>query len=238
MNKIQRETNEYIVYSPDSLNYITDKMYDILDKSIKFYKEFFNIKEFRKIKINYFDNIDDFRNFIYDLRGEKESLPSYATGTFDKGMINVFMQTNLLIDSPMYNKNLYVASHELFHIMYQELIWQKEKMPRFTWIDEGMAQFFSGECACELSDKNFNDWFKTTIELTKEIPNLNNMNHKNGFVTEKYNGYKLSLIAVKFLYETMTLEEFKKLLHNKDKIIEYGNTILNNAIDYYNKGDK
>ena len=35
-----------------------------------------------------FDDIEKFRNYIYDLRGEKESLPKYAIGTFDNGTVN------------------------------------------------------------------------------------------------------------------------------------------------------
>ena len=77
--------------------------------------------------------------YIYHLRGEKESLPSYAKGTFDEGMINAFIEPNWLVGSPMYIKKLYLASHELFHIMYQELVWNKENKPRIVWFDEGMA---------------------------------------------------------------------------------------------------
>ena len=40
---------------------------------------------------NVFDDINKFREFIYDLRGENQTLPSYAKGTFDKGMINAFI---------------------------------------------------------------------------------------------------------------------------------------------------
>ena len=37
-------------------------------------------------------------------------------------MINTFIKPNLFVDSYLYNKALYLANHELFHIMYQELI--------------------------------------------------------------------------------------------------------------------
>ena len=55
MNKIQKETEQYVVYSPDSLNYLTNEMHNILNNSIKFYKELFGVEQFRKIQINYFD---------------------------------------------------------------------------------------------------------------------------------------------------------------------------------------
>lgn len=234
MSKKQKETEEYILYSPDSLNYITDNMYSILENSIKFYKKLFDINQFRKIQINYFDNIDEFRDYIFNLRGETTSLPNYAKGTFDNGMINAFIETNWKIDSTMYNKKLYMASHELFHIMYKELIWEKEEKPRIMWFDEGMAQLFSGEYSRELSDENFYIWFKMLIDNTKEIPNLNNLSHNGNFETDNYSGYKLSLLAVKYLYETLGYDEFKKLMHNTDDIIKYGNSVVNDAINYYN----
>ena len=81
MIKKQFENENFVLYSPDSLNYITRDMEYILNKSLEFYKELFDVKKFRKIQINYFDSKEEFRNYIYDLRGENKSLPEYATGT-------------------------------------------------------------------------------------------------------------------------------------------------------------
>lgn len=117
MEHLQIECEQYKLYSPDSLRYITDNMHSILLSKIEEYKRMFGLDNYRQIQINYFDNKDKFRNFIYDLRGEKESLPKYAIGTYDKGMINAFVDNNILIDSPLYKKKLYMANHELFHIM-------------------------------------------------------------------------------------------------------------------------
>lgn len=88
MEKLQFENEVFVLYSPDSLKYITDNMPKVLNKSFELYKDLFDVDTFRKIQINYFDDIEQFRNFIYDLRGEKESLPTYAKGTFDRGMVN------------------------------------------------------------------------------------------------------------------------------------------------------
>lgn len=135
-------------------------MVSILNDAIAFYKKLFDIVSFRKIQINYFDSLEKFREYIYSLRGERKSLPEYATGTFDNGMINTFIKPNLLVGSYLYNKALYLANHELFHIMYQELIWERKKLKRIVWFDEGMAQLFSGENNELLNDDNFINWFK------------------------------------------------------------------------------
>ena len=233
MEKVQFENGQFILYSPDSLKYITDNMYEILISKFDFYKKIFDIDSFRKVQINYFDDIETFRNFIYDLRGEKDSLPKYAKGTFDNGMINAYIEPNWLIGSPMYYKKLYMASHELFHIMYQEIVWKNNNQPRVVWFDEGMAQFFSGEFDKDLNEDNFDKWFNNIVSNTKEIPNLNELSHDNNFETDNYSGYILSLLAVKYLYEKLSFDEFKELMKNTDDIIKYGENVLPEAIKYY-----
>ena len=127
---------------------------------------------------------------------------------------------------------LYIASHELFHIMYQELIWKKNNMNRIIWFDEGMAQFFSGEFAKEI--ENFDDFVRMTINNTKKIPNLNTLSHGSKFETDDYSGYKLSFIAVKYIYDKIGMQEFRKLLYDVDKIHKYGKNVLFEIIEKYN----
>ena len=116
MEKLQFENEQFILHSPDSLKYITDNMQNILTKSFEYYKILFDVDTFRKFQINYFDDIEKFRNYIYDLRGEKESLPKYAKGTYDDGMVNAYTEPDTQL------KRLYTASHELFHILYMKYI--------------------------------------------------------------------------------------------------------------------
>ena len=58
MEKLQFENEQFILYSPDSLKYITDNMQNILAKSFKYYKILFDVDTFRKFQINYFDDIE------------------------------------------------------------------------------------------------------------------------------------------------------------------------------------
>ena len=188
MEKIQMDTEEFILYSPDSLKYITDNMFSILNNAIAFYKKLFDIVSFRKIQINYFKSLEKFREYIHSLRGERKSLPEYATGTFDNGMINTFIKPNLLVGSPLYSKTLYLANHELFHIMYQELIRERKNLKRIVWFDEGMAQLFSGENNKLLNEDNFVNWFKYLIDTKKvEEYGLNVLNEAIFFYKDKFN---------------------------------------------------
>ena len=233
MQKKQFDNYNFVLYAPDSLNYITSDMELILNDSLKLYKKIFDVDEFRKVQINYFDNKDDFRNFIYSLRGEKESLPEYAKGTFDNGMINAFIETNIIKETPLFIHRKYNASHELFHIMYQELVWEKHNKKRIVWFDEGMAQFFSGENYKEMT-LNFAEWLNNVKFNTKKIPDLNNLNHGSDFVTKEYSGYNLSLLAVKYLYDILGIDEFKKLIFDNDRIIKLGNSVIEDAFNFYN----
>lgn len=45
MEKKQIDTKEYVLYAPDSLNYITENMGSILKESIEFYKSLFDITD-------------------------------------------------------------------------------------------------------------------------------------------------------------------------------------------------
>lgn len=233
MEKIQFENDNFIIYSPDSLKYIIDNMIKCLMEAFVLYKDLFNIDDYRKVQINLFDNIDSFRNFIYDLRGEKESLPIYARGTYDNGMINSYITINKDVNSYQYKKTKYMASHELFHILYRELILDKGKKKRIIWFDEGMAQLFSGENDYNLNAINFSKWLNNLISDTKEIPDLNKLIHGESFVNENYNGYNLSLLAVKYLYDVLGKEKFKILMHNNDEVIRLGKNVIYDAINYY-----
>lgn len=234
MQKKQFENKNFVLYAPDSLNYITNDLEYILNESLELYKNIFDVERFRKIQINYFDNLVNFRSFIYELRGEKKSLPKYAKGTFDNGMINAFIEPNIIEGTPLFNHRKYNASHELFHIMYQELVWGKNNNERIVWFDEGMAQFFSDENKKEMT-LDFSNWFNRVKNNTIIIPNLNELNHGNGFETGEYSGYNLSLLAVKYLYDQLGINEFKKLIPDNEKIIELGSTIIKRAFDYYDK---
>ncbi len=233
MEKEQINNENFIVYAPDSLNFIVDNLEEILDETLKKYKELFDIDKYRKIQINFFDDLNNFREFIYSLRGEKESLPRYAKGTFDNGMINSYIEKDIYNDKEKYHRRLYTASHELFHILYKELIIEKEKINRITWFDEGMAEFFSGEYNNLNNKENFKKWFNKLLNKTKKIPDLNQISHGDLFETKEYSGYDLSLLSVKYLYDLLGIKEFKKLMHNEKEIIKYGNNIVKESFEYY-----
>ena len=108
MKKIEKDG--IIINYSDSVDELASATVELLKTKSLEYKELFNITEMEVIKVNYFDTLNDFRKFIYKLRGEKESLPEYAKGTYDNDMVNAYVDSKTQMDK------LYTASHELFHI--------------------------------------------------------------------------------------------------------------------------
>ena len=232
MEKKQFENNNFVLYAPDSLKHVFRDLEEILYETLEVYKDLFDVDDFRKVAIHYFDDRDKFKNYIYELRGEKVSLPKYAQGTFDRGMIIAYIDPNIKEGDSIFNKRKHMASHELFHIMYKELVINKTHQERMTWFDEGCAQFFSGEKEYELND-GFSEWFSKVKSDTKKIPDLNGLYHGDEFKTDDYNGYDLSLLAVKNLYERLGPVGFKRVFVDSNRIYDYGLDVLKQAFLFY-----
>jgi len=63
---------------------------------------------------------------------------------------------------------------------------------------------------------------------------LNKLDHGNNFETIEYSGYNLSLLSIKYLYDTLGFNKLVKLLYS-NKIERYGKTIVKDAFEYYKK---
>ena len=221
------ETKFYKINYSDSLDTIALQTMKILDKKIIEYKDFFNIDKLEKIIVNYFDNIDEFRNFIYNIRGERDSLPRYAQGTYDNGMVNAYINPNAKL------AKAYTASHELFHILYMKYILKDNYDKRIVWYDEGMAQFMSGEN--DYLNNIFKEYYLKVKEVTKVIPDINALTHGNSFCNDNYNGYDLSYLCIKYLSQILDKESFKNLMSDFTKIKLLGTTIIRDMFNYFDE---
>ena len=223
------ETDLCKINYSDSLENLAEATVPILNQKILEYKLFFNISNNEQIIVNYFDNVEEFREFIYSLRGEKDSLPEYARGTYDNEMVNACVNPKFQL------KRLYTASHELFHILYMKYILKGDYSKRIVWYDEGMAQYMSGE-KNSLNDENmFYEFYLKVREQTKEIPQMNDLKHGDSFVNNNYNGYELSYLSIKYLSEILSTEQFKNLMSDFSKINAFGKNIIQEMFNYYDK---
>ena len=223
------ETNLCKINYSESLEDLAQATLSLLDKKIIEYSIFFGVNIEEKINVNYFDTIEEFREFIYEIRGERDSLPEYAKGTYDNGMVNACVNPKFQL------KRLYTASHELFHILYMKYILNSDYSKRIVWYDEGMAQFMSGEKGSLNDDSVFKNFYMKVKETTKVIPQMNTLEHGNSFVNEDYNGYDLSYLSIKYISEVLSTEQFNDLMSDFEKISQLGNNIINNMFSYYDE---
>ena len=223
------ETATVIVNYSQLLEQLAISTLELLNNKMNEYVQLFNIEKIDPITVNYFDDLEEFRKFIYQLRGENNSLPAYARGTYDNGMINV------CIDPKKQMNSIYTAPHELFHILYMKYILKENYNNRIVWYDEGMAQYFSGEKKKLEQEQLFIDFYIKVKENTKIIPNMNEITHGKSFCNDSYNGYDLSYLSIKYLSEIMSLEGFKKLMFDFNQIKMLGDSVVDDMFDYFDK---
>lgn len=223
------ETNLCKINYSDSLEDLAEATVQLLNKKIIEYRLFFESSISEQIVVNYFDTVEGFREFIYEIRGERDSLPEYARGTYDNGMVNACVNPKFQL------KRLYTASHELFHILYMKYILNNDYSKRIVWYDEGMAQFMSGEKDSLNDDCLFKEFYLKVREETKVIPQMNSLEHGNSFVNEDYNGYDLSYLAIRYLSEVLSAEQFKDLMSDFSKISQLGDGIIQKIFSYYDE---
>jgi len=217
-----------IVNYPSSLKELSIETIQLLNEKIIEYEKIFKVKLNEPIIVNYFDDIEKFRKFIYDIRQE-ESLPEYAKGTYDEGMVNAYIEPDKQI------KRKYTAPHELFHIMYMKYILNNDYSIRIIWYDEGMAQFMSGEKEKYSNKEKFREYYLKIRSNTKTIPRLNKLIHGESFINDEYNAYDLSYLSIRYLSETLPKDEFNDLMSNYHKIKKYGEDIVEKMFKYYDK---
>lgn len=224
MKKIEK--NNIIINYSEILEPLSLKTIDILNIKVEEYKKLFDINNLETIVVNYFADLEEFREFIYKLRGQKD-LPEYARGTYDKGMINACIEPDKQMN------RVTRASHELFHILYLKYILKNNYANRIVWYDEGMAQFFSGEKKNLEIEENFKRFYYEVKNSTKLVPKINELKHGNSFRNDNYNAYSLSYLAIRYLYETISFADFKALMSDFDRIKEIGETVLYEMFEYY-----
>lgn len=222
------ENDLRVVEYSESLESLAVQTMKLLLRKIPEYEKFFHVKLKDKVKANYFDNLQEFRYFIHNIRNN-DSLPEYATGTYDKDMINAY------IEPEDQNRRVFTASHELFHILFKKYVLEENNFDRIVWYDEGMAQYMSGEKDRTKDEESFKQFYLKVKKETRVIPELGSLIHGKKFFNENYNGYNLSYIAIRYLKEILNPNEFKNLMYNPEKIKEYGKRIVINSFNYYDK---
>ena len=120
--------------------------------------------------------------------------------------------------------------HELTHHLYKNYVYGSNK-ERITWVDEGIAQFISGQKEELRDEKIYKSFLEKNLDNTANI-DLNKLNHNDRSFGNN-NGYNLSYIAIRYLYETHNHEEFIDIIKSKERLLELGAIIIGNVKEDY-----
>ena len=211
------------VYCSKSLQEFSKEFVDYYSKSIDGIKNNLGVNDDIKLVVFLTDNIK-YANFVYGY--------SDFSGFFNDNGAFAYVNLNGKQDKCLMIRKVI---HELVHHIYLYYVYG-EKNERITWADEGIAQLFSGQNE-KLNDANlYNDFLSQNLSCVKNF-NLNQLNHDDkSFLND--NGYNLSYIAVRYLYETNSLDKFINIISNHDILIEIGSSVLKDACSYYGINSK
>lgn len=224
------ENEDFAIYGESDLENVKEELLDALTTAKKRFLNFFKLSSFEKIPINLFSNHDTYLEFT---RQFYESSP-YSKGNFANGMINHTYDINAIA---RLKRDII---HELAHLLYEH-IW-KGKYERVLWLDEGLAQYLSGEKSLlETEYDTFKGWYLSVIiRRDKRLPKIEFLkehgNTYGKFVDEEfgsYNGYELSYLMVRYIVDSGI--DVSTLLNDIDEIRALESDILESTIEYYNK---
>lgn len=232
--------NEHFeIYCSTSLTEYSKEVMDYITKQKKSILDFFGLENFRKVQINLYDNSDIFKKFTRQFF----EAPSYCIGHFALGMVNFYISGGDLRDNKWYQQRIRGITHEFVHLVYKEEIQEKGNNNRVVWLDEGLAQYLSGQKSALEDKQKFKDWFlRQVARRDKIVPDILFLK-KHGDMygafydteTNKYNGYDISYSMVRFLAETLSEDQFQTLIRKKKAIEEIEASTLNESINYYSK---
>lgn len=227
------ENNDFIVFGSKDLENYKNRLLEDLNKRKKELLDFFEIKDLRKITINFFNDRNDYLNYT---RQFFEPV-LYSNGNFIGYTINYIYNSETIDEDYDYLLNNVI--HELVHIIYQTV--RNNNYKRVVWLDEGLAIYLSQQMIyIEQEKDNFKRWYlDRIIRRDKVIPPLsflkkhgNKYGEFNDQETNKYNGYDLSYLIVKYLIDNNY--DIRNLLKNYELIISLEKSVLRDCISYYN----
>ena len=162
-NILLANTKELELYS------ITTHHDDFVKNLIKYFSNkekeilnYFQLNNFRKVRINLFNNQENYKKF------SNQFFPtsSYSSGNCCDGMINYVCTQKDLKERTKMGFLFASIVHELVHLIYNEQVCKT----KCVWLEEGLAQYLSGQKSfLENDTEKYKNWKKTHI-LDKEIP--------------------------------------------------------------------
>lgn len=228
---------EFTLISTEKLKMFCQPVIEYTKKRLELYKKLFNVESLNKLTYVIYDDLEQYRQDYRE--SSHEEPPIYSRGSFGKTGCTIVFDRIPKEGTPMYYAKLGTCAHEAFHIYYRDLVYKNPK-ERIIWFDEGMARFFSGQ-KDYMNDEQFKKYYLKFKKNYRPITNLNERIQGNASVPDDkifkregvIDGYDISYLAIRYLYETKGITYIKKLMRNNDEILKVGNTVIDEMIKYY-----
>lgn len=180
-----------------------------------------------KIKASFFVERAKFEEYIKEI-SNGQTPPSWATGCFYNGEI----QTLIDINNPKnYQAKAQTLLHEMVHLHFDRLIYQKHRLDRVRWFDESYALYLDG------TSENASQ--KMLFEICDRLRpiqdfNLNTLNDIKKVKTKTYDAYDIFMIVGRFIFENHLEKQYLALLTSSpNEIKKIGKVILSSALEYF-----
>lgn len=119
--------------------------------------------------------------------------------------------------------------HEFVHLVYND----QASSNHCVWLEEGLAQFLSGQKSFLEADENkYLNWLKKSV-LEKEIPPIKFLKkHGSNYGefcdcnTNKYNGYDISYALLRFIIEKYSEEKIHEIIRNPSSLLAFEENII------------
>lgn len=206
-------------YGNEVLEYSTDRLKEFLS--------FFKVKNYnKKIKSSFLITYDDFINRIQEVSTINSTLPpKWATGCFCGGEIQI------LIDKSNPYKKFHTLSHESFHLLFSEFVYDKNKIQRIIWLDESLAINFDGTVEKIVKNNMFKEIIIQLINNNK-LPKMKDLSFsESNIITKEYNGYDLFKVVGRYLIETK--QDLLNYISEEEKVVNDGENILEESLNYF-----
>lgn len=194
-----------------------------------FIKSFFHIDTNDKVVVNLSDDIEDIMvsGFKYE---------EYAENSYNDQEINV------LVSEEEFNApSMFVVAkkvlHAYSHILYARVVSNEDE--RVLWLDEGLAQYLSGEKSIFLCDKKVakSAFLSEILNYNKNIPKMDNLlipgDGDGEFHSKKYSGYMMSYFMVRYLIMKSTYASMYDFVTDKEMLSSVYENLISKTINYF-----
>lgn len=225
----QNTDEKYIIHYTLLDSNLALKVEEILKNNQDRILNFFGRESMDVTRVYIFSSIKELRKYldennIYSL----ENQPDYLCACERRQ--KMFLASNRDPYFKEYTQSEYenVIIHEFVHLIEDKLFPEHPE-----WLSEGLAAILTNK----YNEEELSDLINKHIDKN-ELPNIKCMKDKE-FCTNKYDGYLLSYLMVKYLKEIFSEEEFIELLKQKyeDRLQYMDQKILEEAINYYKQPD-